>query len=191
MRQLETLIVKPLNHVLGSAPWAVERLRRHAGAHLTLLAGPFELALCIDGEGLLQPSQGAESPDVSIELAADFPARLLFDRESLMSSARLGGSADVAETLAFVFRNLRWDAEADLAGVVGDIPARRVSLAGARLVSGVRAGASRLAANFAEYASDESELLASRQNIERFLGEVDRLRDETARIEKRIARLGG
>lgn len=191
MRQLEILIVKPINHVLGSTPWALERLRRHAGAHLLLRAGPFELALCIDGEGLFRAPQTSANPDVSIELAADFPVRLLFDRESLMSSARLSGSADVAETLAFVFRNLRWDAEADLAAVIGDIPARRLSLAGARLSSEIRSGGSRFASNLVEYVSDESDLLASRPSIERFLGEVDRLRDETARIEKRIARLGG
>lgn len=191
MRQLEILVVKPINHVLGSTPWALERLRRHAGAHLLLKAGPFELALCIDGEGLFCASQTRTDPDVSIELAADFPVRMLFDRESLMSSARLSGSADVAETLAFVFRNLRWDAEADLAAVIGDIPARRLSLAGARMSSEIRSGGSRLASNLLEYVSDESDLLASRASIEGFLGEVDELRDEAARIEKRIARLGG
>lgn len=149
------------------------------------------MGLCIDGHGFFQAAREDAEPDVGIELPADLPVRFLFNRESLSSSARLSGSADVAETLAFVFRNLRWDAEGDLASIIGDIPARRLSMAGSHLAGGVREGLGRLASNLAEYASEESELLVARPDVERFLNEVDLLRDETARIEKRIARLGG
>jgi len=190
MSQLEALLVKPLNHVLAAAPWALERLRRHAGAHVRLGAGPLALGLCIDGHGFFQAAVEPAEPDVGIELSADFPVRLLLDRETLLSSARLSGSADVAETLAFVFRNLRWDAEGDLAAVIGDIPARRLSLGASRLAEEIRHGADRVASNLAEYASEESELLVARCDVERFLSEVDMLRDETARLEKRINRLG-
>ena len=191
MSQLEALIVKPLNHVLGASPWAVERLRRHAGAHVCLRAGPLALMLCIDGRGLLQAAEQIGDPDVTIELNEDFPAKLLLERESVMSSARLSGSADVAETLAFVFRNLRWDIEGDLAAVVGDIPARRLSLAGSRLMHEMRNGAGRLSGNLVEYATEEAGLLVSPAAAGEFIRDVDALRDEMARLEKRIARLGG
>lgn len=191
MSQLEALIVKPVNHVLGASPWATERLRRHAGAHVCLQAGPLALKLCIDGRGLLQVAQQSGDPDVTIELNEDFPAKLLLERESVMSSARLSGSADVAETLAFVFRNLRWDIEGDLAAVIGDIPARRLSLAGSRLIHEMRSGAGRLSGNLVEYATEEAGLLVSPAAAGEFIRDVDALRDEMARLEKRIARLGG
>jgi hypothetical protein len=58
------------------------------------------------------------------------PAKLLLDRDALFASVKLSGSADLAECLAFVFRNLGWDIEEDLASVLGDIPARRLALTG-------------------------------------------------------------
>jgi len=191
MSQLEALLVKPLNHVLHGSPWATERLRRHAGAHVGLRAGPVVLSLSIDGQGLLQSAERGGATDVTIELGADFPARFLLDRDSAMSAARLSGSADVAETLAFVFRNIRWDAEADLADVIGDIPARRLTLAGTRLAHELRDGSGRLAGNLVEYATEEAGLLVSPASADTFIRDVDRLRDEMARLEKRIARLGG
>lgn len=192
MSQLEALVVKPLNHVLAGSPWALERLRHHAGAHVRLRAGALlGLDLCIDGHGFFQAAQAHVEPDVDIELADDFPARLLLERDTLMASTRLSGSADVAETLAFVFRNLRWDIEGDLAAVLGDIPARRLSLAGSSLLNEVRTGAGRLSGNLAEYACEEAKLLVAQPEVGHFLREVDVLRDEMARLEKRIARLGG
>lgn len=191
MSRLEALLVKPLNHMLAGASWAKERLRRHTGAHVRMQAGPLLcMDLCIDGEGLFQAATEAVSPDVSIELPTDFPARMLVARDSLMASAKLSGSADIAETLAFVFRHLRWDVEADLAAVIGDIPARRLSLAGARLIQDAGEAAARVGENLAEYARDESGLLVASEVVQDFSAQVDALRDDLARLEKRLIRLG-
>ena len=42
---------------------------------------------------------------------------------------------------------------------------------------------------FAEYAVEESLILAGRVDVERFNREVDRLRDDAARLEARLFRL--
>jgi len=187
----DRLLLVPLNHLIAQAPWASERLGRHAGARVAIAAGPLTLRLTIDGSGLLQAADTVAEPDVRIELPDDFAVRALTDRSKLMSGARLSGAADVAETLAFVFRNLRWDAEGDLAAVIGDIPARRLSLAASALARNTRDGLSRLGANFAEYASNEGELLADPAAVKNFVSAVDALRDDLARLDKRVERLGG
>jgi ubiquinone biosynthesis protein UbiJ len=187
----DRLLLVPLNHLIVQAPWASERLGRHAGARVAIIAGPLTLRLTIDGSGLLQAADVVAEPDVRIELPDDFAVRALTDRSKLMSGARLSGAADVAETLAFVFRNLRWDAEGDLAAVIGDIPARRLSLAAGALARNTRDGLSRLGANFAEYASHEGELLADPASVKDFVSAVDTLRDDLARLDKRVERLGG
>ncbi len=186
----DRLLLVPLNHLIAQAPWASERLGRHAGARVAIAAGPLTLRLTIDGSGLLQAADTVAEPDVRIELPDDFAVRALTDRSKLMSGARLSGAADVAETLAFVFRNLRWDAEGDLAAVIGDIPARRLSLAAGALARSTRDGLSRLGANFAEYANHEGELLADPAAVKNFVSAVDALRDDLARLDKRVERLG-
>lgn len=193
MKVLNSLYVAPLNHLLAQAPWAAERLRKHSGATLLVLGGPLSIRLQIVADGNFRVCEGELTPDtadVSIELPSDFPVRMLVDRNTLLSAARLSGKADVAETLAFVFRNLSWDIEGDMARVIGDIPARRLALCGDAALTEVREASTRLTANLLEYATTESGMLVSADENQQFIRAVDELRDDLARLEKRLARLG-
>lgn len=190
MGRIEALLVKPINHVLQASPWATERLRAHAGSHVGCVLGSLRCVMQIDPRGFLQASESTTT-DVLIQFPDDFLLTALVDRSKLMSSARISGAADVAETLAFVFRNLRWDAEGDLADWVGDIPARRLSLAGAALLASTQASGRRVLQNIREFATEESGLLALADEIKEYASEVDRLRDDVARLEKRLQRLEG
>lgn len=156
---------------------------------MLIVGGPLQLNLSIDAQGLLAVGSSAGTPEVTISLAADTPARLLVDRSSLFSSVKIAGSVDIAESLAFVFRHLRWDAEADLANLVGDVPARRLAILGGRLGHQVQESARRLVDNLGEYAVEDSSLLAVKRDVVSFGNAVDQLRDDLARLEKRINRL--
>lgn len=189
MLGVDKLLVSALNHLLQGEMWARDRLRPHAGAQVAIVGGPLQLNLCIDDQGLLAAGSSTEIPEVTITLAADTPARLLVDRNSLFASMKIAGSVDIAESLAFVFRHLRWDAEADLANLVGDIPARRLALLAAHLGHQAQESAKRLIDNMAEYAVEDSTLLAAKRDVVSFGKAVDQLGDDMARLEKRIARL--
>lgn len=187
---IDRLLLPALNHLLRSEEWARERLRGHAGAHLRVLAGSFEVNLLVDGQGLFAAATSAGEPDVVLRLPADFPVKLLVDRDKLFTSVRLEGSVEVAETLGFVFRNLRWDSEADLAQLVGDIAAHRIVQGGRALARALGEGARRTGDNLAEYLREESQLLVSSAEFAGFAQGVATLGDELARLERRIAALG-
>lgn len=189
MEALTPLVVRVLNHLIEGESWAQQRLAAHSGAQLLVDSGFFVVRLAINEQGLFQPSEKVLQPDVSITLPGDLPARLLFDRNTLFSSVKLGGSADIAESLAFVLRNLRWDGEADLALLVGDIPARRLSRLGTTLAAAIHDAVTRVTDNFTEYAVEESAILAANREVAAFGSAVVCLRDDVARLEKRIARL--
>lgn len=186
---IDRLVFGGLNHLLVSESWASERLRPHAGAQVLIEGGLLRLFLRIDEHGLLQPGDSECEPDVRLILPADTPARFILDRDSLFSSVKLSGVADVAESLAFVFRNLKWDVEADLAGLLGDIPARRLVALGKKFAEESQSALQKLGGNLAEYVSEESDVLVPRRDVEAFGRAVDSLRDDVARLEKRISRL--
>lgn len=189
MNPLNQLVLRSLNHVIQGESWAQERLRQHAGATILIEAGAMAIRLSIDNQGLLANSDTSIPPDVTVSVPAAVLGHALFEREKLFSSVKLGGSADVAETFAFVLRNLRWDAEADLAQILGDIPARRLNMFGHLLFSGFLSSMQKLAENVKEYAVEDSPLLVPARDITGFGSEVNRIRDDIARLEKRIFKL--
>jgi ubiquinone biosynthesis accessory factor UbiJ len=103
---------------------------------------------------------------------------------------RMQGDPALAEEISFLARHLTWDAEEDLARVIGDIPAHRVA-SGARAVGEWSRDASvRVAQGAAEYWTEENPLIASRVKVESFVQGVRDLADALDRLEKRIDAIG-
>jgi len=189
MAAFERIIFPALNHLVKNESWARERLRQFSGSRLLIAAGSIQLNLRINEQGLFALADIAQPADVLLTLPADAPLKFLFDRNALFSTIKLSGSADLAECLAFVFRNLHWDIESDLASVLGDIPARRLAQMGAKLGNQMQDNAKRISRNFVEFSTEDSQLLTATRDIHAFCQAINNLRDDTARLEKRIKQL--
>ena len=190
MQGLPAPMLAAINHLLGQSAWAREKLAPFAGHAAQIKLPPFEAAFLIGADGCIsEPSAGAEL-EVSISLPAATPLLALQGKDAVMRAARIEGSAEFAEALGFVIRNLRWDAEEDLSKIVGDIAAHRI-VGGAREFAGAQQRAAQnLAENLAEYFTEEQPLIARRDAVADFSADIDRLRDDVARLEKRLQRLG-
>lgn len=178
-----------LNHLLAPSEWARLRLKPFAGQVVLLEMPPLQLALVATAEGLFDAHSGDTASQVHITLPASTPLLMLQDIDKVMQQARISGNAEYAETLSFIFRHLEWDVEADLAPWVGDIIAHRLTRLGRSLQQHLRQGASNLAANLSEYARDETGFLVAEARLENFNTQVSTLRDDLARLEKRIQQL--
>jgi len=189
MPSLVDVFIPLLNHLLEREDWARQRLKPYSTQTVRIEGGPVKLTMTVDELGAFRPGAPDEMAAVTITLPSDAPFRMLSDPSSIFGAARITGAASFAETLAFVFRNLRWDYEADLAGIIGDIPAHRLSRLLAEGAAWQRSAAMRLGLNAAEFATEESGLVTSARDLTRFGREVDQLRDDAARLEKRISRL--
>lgn len=177
------------NHLLGSEAWACARLKPFAGQTARLEIGPLSLPLTIDRTGRLTHGDHGAPAGVSIRLPDDTPLRWLTDRESVFAAARISGPADFAEALAFVFRNLRWDVEADLAGFVGDIAAHRL-LGGARsFVAWQGRRLHNLAINAKEFLTEERPALARATDLAQFSLDVDAVSADCSRLERRLQKI--
>lgn len=189
---IDRLFLSATNHLLARSEWARRRLMPHAGRTAHLDVAPLALDFSVANDGFLAEWHSAEMPpDVRLTLpAAELPGLLTDGSASLMRHVRIEGSAEFADALGFVFRNLRWDVEEDLSRMVGDILAHRMVSTGKALATAQRQAVSNTAGNIAEYLTEQS-LLVRREALAAFSRELIELRDALGRTEKRIARLGG
>jgi ubiquinone biosynthesis protein UbiJ len=137
------------NHVIAGEPVAAQRLRAHAGRSLllhldgwpSLLPALPPLALRITPAGLLEwcGEDLPESPDLRVSVDASNPALALV-RTLAGDKPRIevAGDAQLATDVNWLFDNLRWDLEDDLARLIGDAPARELSRFGSGVATAVR-----------------------------------------------------
>ena len=139
-----TLLV---NHVLASEPIAAERLRAHAGRCIQLQFDDWPAPLPplpptsfrVTPAGLVewcgQESPGA--PDLRVGIDASNPALAMAQAlTGTRPKVDIAGDAALATDLNWLFDNLRWDVQDDLARIVGQAPAREI----ARIAGGIAAG---------------------------------------------------
>ena len=191
---LHTLPLSGLNHLLDSEDWARARLKSFAGETAWLEMPPLRLAIAITPEGCLRhgDSNSDLEPTVRISLPADTPLKILCgfsDRASLLASAQIQGSADLADCLGFVFRNLSWDVESDLAPRVGDIAARRLVHFGRQFAVWQHELRWNLARNLADFFTEEKPTIAKHRDVAEFGRQINELCPWVIDIEQRIASL--
>lgn len=102
---------------------------------------------------------------------------------------RIEGDAEVAQKFRELLAQAQPDFEEELARVVGDVAARRVANVARGFLDWGRKASDSLATNVVEYLQEEGRDLPTRVEVEEFLADVDRLRDDTGRLEARLARL--
>lgn len=178
-----------LNHLLQQNHWAAGQLRPFAGKTLRIVIPPFSSALLIEPSGEFSPAPRQAPIDAEIALSPGGALRALFDPETVASSATLSGDTELATAAGKVLRGLRWDAEADLSRVVGDIPAHELSRAGTHMRQEFERRTLALTSMFSEYWLEEQPQIAKRRHLEQFSREVDILRDDVERLTKRLERL--
>ncbi|MGD0489989.1 MAG: hypothetical protein ABSC32_00465 [Steroidobacteraceae bacterium] len=104
-------------------------------------------------------------------------------------AARIAGDAEVAARYRELIALARPDLEEELSRLVGDLPARRLSLAAQGTLRWIKQLGRTAGQNLAEYLQEESRDLASKTEVEEFVQGVDRLRDTAERVEARLAHI--
>lgn len=144
-----------INHVIAAEPAAVERLRPHAGRCIELRVqqqprwcGEWPvLAYRVTPAGLLEwlgDRQPLPGIDLTLTLDASEPihdaARWL--QEGQRPALALQGDAALATDVNWLVENLRWDAQNDLARLVGPAAAHEAARLGTLAAAGLREAAS-------------------------------------------------
>lgn len=120
---MQNQVLLVLNHILQQEPQAMERLRRQQGRVVAVQWNRFAMALQPTAAGLLALLPTGQAPDLRLTLTQG-PAALA---QSVWSGGKpavdIQGDVLLAAEVAWLFDNVRWDAEEDLARWIGDAAA--------------------------------------------------------------------
>jgi ubiquinone biosynthesis protein UbiJ len=150
-------VVLLLNHVLAGEPAAAQRLRAHVGRSVrvqlvgwpALLPALPEAVFRITPAALLEwcgslphdrmQDKPSEPVDLHIGVDASNPAKALLQAVAgVRPRIDVAGDAAFAADVNWLFDNLRWDIEDDLAALVGPAPARELVRLGSTVAAGLR-----------------------------------------------------
>jgi len=183
-----------LNSLLRREDWAAQRLARHAGKTVRFVAVPWDIRLSIGSDGQVEVADSSILPDVTLTLPREglskLPAILRRgDTDQITELLHIEGDAGLAQVVSELARGLRWDAEDDLARVVGDVAAVRIMSAARGLVHGAERSATRMSENLGEYLVEESRQVLGRHAFEDWRGRVNEIAQRLNKLEHRIERL--
>lgn len=190
----QSSLVSAINHILNQSAWASLTLRPYADQCVKVALPPFSFLIQITPAGLIKiPVTDALSnlpvPDVVIDLPATTPLLALQGQAAVMHHAKIQGSANLAQALAKLIEHLRWDAEADLSRLVGDMAAHRMVAGAHTLLSSSKDKAHMLTENLLEYVTEERPVFIRRIAIADFSDLVAQLQHDLNHLEQRLQRL--
>jgi ubiquinone biosynthesis protein UbiJ len=177
--------VSVLNRMLARESWARDRLAPFAGRTARFEAPPFALALKVAEGGEFADAQRAD-PVVTVGLDLAALPLALGDPQAALRNVSLKGDAEFAQALAFVLQNLRPEPEEELSRFIGDAAAQRIVGLLRLSASHWRQLAERMLDSSAHYLVTENPMLVGRAEVDEFNAAVASLRDDVARLEKRV-----
>ncbi|UXY16375.1 sterol-binding protein [Chitiniphilus purpureus] len=178
------MLARLINRLLANDAATAAELARHAGRVLRLSFPALSDTLVITAQGHFAETRSPAEATLEVPLA--FFIAFVFDRHSAQRQLHLEGDAELAASVGRALGGLRWDLAEELSQLVGDVAANRLVWLAGRIGGIPGAIGARMAQHLVEYWRDEAALLANAAGVNRYCTEVDRLRDDVARLEKRI-----
>lgn len=158
-------------------------------------APPLAMRLKVqDGRLRVGPDRAAVEADLSVRTTLGaLLGQLLPGREGALpvGQVRISGDAELARRLQKIVQHYEPDIEEAFARIFGDVIGVQIARALKRGLDYSRDTASTLLKDTAEYLGEESRDLVPKAEMAQFLDEVDALRDDVERLERRIARTRG
>ncbi len=186
---LKPLITRFLQHLTAQNSWSKAHLLAFAGKAIQFDFAIFKTNLIILEDGSLALGGETAAPEASIYAPPSLMLRMLAKDESAKLEFKIMGDAHLAAEIAKILQNMRWDVEDDLSKLVGDIPATKLADFSRKTTQTIKETGTNLAEMLSEYLQEERPMIAKKRHVEQFNTDVDALRNDTARLEKRLAKL--
>jgi ubiquinone biosynthesis protein UbiJ len=183
LKQLSTHVIQ---HLIAQNTWAAPLLQPFASQSVQLDFVLFKTSLVVLENGSLAIAGVTSIPDATITIPPGLLLRLMAKDEAAKLQIKVDGDTHLATALAKVLSQIRWDYEDDFSKLIGDIPASKIGEFARHTAGTVKDSASNLAGMLSEYWQEEKAILAKKRHVEQFNAEVDTLRADVERLEKRL-----
>ena len=186
---LKPIVTKFLQHITNQNEWSRPHLQPFAGK---VVQFDFVLAkanLLILEDGSLAISGESASPDATIYVPPSLALRFLAKDEAAKMCIKIDGDTHLATEFSKVLQNMRWDIEEDLSHVTGDIAAFKIGELTKKTFAQMKQQSKNAADMLSEFWQEEKPILAKKRHVEQFNVDVDTLKSDVARFEKRFAKL--
>ncbi len=178
-----------LQHLISQNSWANAMLQPFAGKSVQFNVAFISNSLVILENGNLAIAGEVNTADAIVTISPGLLLRLIAKDEAAKMQISIEGDTHLAAELAKVLANVRWDYEDDLSNFIGDIPASKIGNLGRHTVKTMKETGVNLAEMLSEYWQEEKPLIAKKRHVEEFNKQVDTLRADVARFEKKITKL--
>lgn len=182
-----------LNHLIDQQRTSKTKLQREAGKVLAIKVSPVQLQWRINDQGYFQVTSATQGvlPPSDTEIALQWADLMgsVANPGSMVRKASVTGDMEFAQVVSQVVNDLSWDPERDLARVVGDAQAVWIMNSLSAMGTNVQDVVARFKSSLREYVVHEKSMAPTASEFDAFRADVGQLRDEIARLEKRLARL--
>jgi ubiquinone biosynthesis protein UbiJ len=186
---LKPLLTQLLNHLINQNSWARVQLQPFAGRAVRFNIPPLSATITVLEDGGLAMAGETAEPEATVTIPFLVALRVLADDEAATTLITLDGDTELAAALGKVLRNIQWEYEEDLSQLIGDAAAHQIGDFGQKAASEAKRQTLNVAQMFSEYWQEEQPLIAKKRHVEKFLKEVDALREDVERFEKRLEKL--
>ncbi len=188
----ETALVRAINHVLSREEWALRDLSHHQGRVIELILPIGSMQWQIQDDSFIALlSEIHPRPDLVLEIDANSFSTLSAPQGSIkdraMRAVKITGDAQLAQLIAKLSNQLRWEYEEDLAKIIGDAPAHFICTQAKRFAQATEKALLDLQGNMVEYLSEEKKVLLHQRDFISHKMEIQAVRDAVERLEKRIS----
>jgi len=189
------LAERVLNTFLKGDPDTAAQLSELAGRTVAIDVLGTDIVLCVllEARDLRVSAEPPDSVDVTLSGTPAALMGLLLSEPTAarvrQSGIKIAGDVAVAQRFNAILDAMDIDWEEQLARVVGDPLAHQVGRAAAGLREWEAGARAALLEDVGEYLKHESRLVASSMELGMFAAGVDRVRDDTERLEQRVKRL--
>lgn len=183
---------RAINHVLKREQWALRDLSHHQGRVIELILPIGSMQWQIQDDSFIALlSEAHPQPDLVLEVDANSFSALSASQGTIkdraMRAVKITGDAQLAQLIAKLSNQLRWEYEEDLAKMIGDAPAHFICTQAKRFAQATEKAIVDLQGNMVEYLSEEKKVLLHQRDFVSHKMEIQAVRDAVERLEKRIS----